>query len=226
MFPAWSEAASVSIARGWSPVGRYMLAALKSATATRYPRAMRRGLALAVLLSALVAAPSAYACACCAEPNTWLQFTEPLQLREVNRVQFGGLARVFQGAGGLDAVDGIEDPSGSYGLAVKRTGRSWKLLLGSAGSLSFTLPGRAEQYAVDVHDGKRSGGGGPLLYKELRLRGSATGSGDFSGGRYTLVLMGRGNVCLAAEDFTRWRLQVTGKRVSYALYGTLAKPAG
>lgn len=186
---------------------------------------MRKLVALLSVVGALVAVPLAYACACCAEKDQWLQYTDATQFREVNRVQFRGLARVFQGAGGLEAVDGIRRPSASYELIVKRSGRAWRLLLGGAGSLSFTLPARAEQFGVDIHDGRRAGGGGPLLYKELRLRGRAAGTGDFSGGSFTLVLMGRGNVCLAAEDFTRWRLEVRGPRVGYALHGLLAKPA-
>ena len=184
---------------------------------------MRLTFALVVVLAALAAAPSAYACACCAEKNAWFEYSDRLDTREVSRLMFGGLARVYPDT---ERIDGINDPFPSYELVVKKSGRSWKFLLGSAGSLSFTLPARAEQFGVDIHDGKQGGGGGPLLYKELRLRGTATGTGDFKGGAYTLVLMGRGNFCLAAESFTRWRLELAGKKVDYTLYGTLAKPSG
>lgn len=175
-----------------------------------------------IAFAALAAAPSAYACACCAERDMWFRFNDRVDANELNSVQFGRLARVFVGGGGLEAIEGIRKPHTSYKLVVAKAGRSWTLKLGSAGALSFTLPARGEQYGVDLHDGKQSGGGGPLLYKELRLHGTARGSGDFKGGSYTLVLFGRGNVCLNAADYTRWRIEIDGKSAGYVLLGTFA----
>ncbi|PWT83255.1 MAG: hypothetical protein C5B44_00905, partial [Acidobacteria bacterium] len=81
-----------------------------------------------------------------------------------------------------------------------------------------------------IHDGKVNGGGGPLLYKEWRFEGLVNGTGFFQPGiiaptKYFLVLQGRGNGCDNAEDFTHWRLEITGKKAGYALYGELGKPA-
>ena len=182
---------------------------------------MRLRLAILVAFAALAAAPSAAACACCAEQNEWFQYTDRIQTRELNRVRFAQLAFVFPDT---ERIQGISHPLASYGLVVARSGRAWTLKLGTRGALTFTLPLRAEQYGADLHDGKMGGGGGPLLYKELRIRGTTRGGGDFKGGAFTLVLMGRGNNCFAAESYTRWRIEVSGKGVRYALRGTLAKP--
>ena len=54
------------------------------------------------------------------------------------------------------------------------------------------------------------GGGGPLLYRELRLEGSLTATGALRGTRYRLVLQGRGNNCLNAGDLRAWHLDVSG----------------
>jgi hypothetical protein len=85
-----------------------------------------------------------------------------------------------------------------------------------------------ESYQVDIHDGKQSGGGGPLLYKEWRFEGRVNGSGIFRSEtvvpiRYYLVFQGRGNACDNAKDFANWRLEVSGKKAGYAFYGNLAQ---
>jgi hypothetical protein len=183
---------------------------------------MRLRISLLVVLAGLVAAPAAYACACCAEPGEWHQYVDRVDARDLANVRFRPLARLFLTAGGFDAVQGIAKPKARYPLSVVRSGRSWTLRFGSAGSLSFVLPARGEQYGVDLGDGKQSGGGGPLLYKELRLKGTARGTGAFTGGTFRLILMGRGNNCLNADDFHRWRLEVSGTGVRYALFGDLA----
>jgi hypothetical protein len=38
------------------------------------------------------------------------------------------------------------------------------------------------------------------------------------------VLQGRGNSCDTAEDFTHWRLKITGNKADYAFYGELSTP--
>lgn len=83
-------------------------------------------------------------------------------------------------------------------------------------------------HSADIHDGKLSAGGGPLLYKEWRLEGEIKGNGIFKNGTaapatYVLVLQGRGNGCDNAEDFAHWRLQVRGEQADYAFYGKLAR---
>jgi hypothetical protein len=95
--------------------------------------------------------------------------------------------------------------------------------------LDLPLPARLLSYQADIRDGQMSGAGGPLLYKEWRFEGQVKGTGFFQAGitaptKYFLVLQGRGNACDMAEDFTHWRVAITGKKARYAFYGELAKP--
>ncbi|MGI8641023.1 MAG: hypothetical protein ACR2MG_13900 [Pyrinomonadaceae bacterium] len=67
----------------------------------------------------------------------------------------------------------------------------------------------------------------PLLYKEWRFKGNVQiGNGFFQTSivqptTYFLVLQGRGNGCDNPEDFTHWRLEIAGKKASYAFFGEL-----
>jgi hypothetical protein len=85
--------------------------------------------------------------------------------------------------------------------------------------------------SADIHDGRTIGGDSrkPLLYKEWRFEGEVNGTGFFKAGivaptKYFLVLQSRGNNCDTAEDFTHWRLKITGNKADYAFYGELSAP--
>ena len=177
---------------------------------------------------------SAFACACCAERGSWSSVTSRVgayEFGELERVRFGPSATTYVGAAGLEGITGIAPPSARYRIALRRTGRRWTLLLsapgGRRGSLLFLVPHAAQLLAVDLRDGRSSGGGGPLLYKEWRLEGAVAGTGVFLAGmsnaRFRLILHGRGNSCLTADDFTHWTLQVLGGGARFALFGSLRR---
>ena len=68
-----------------------------------------------------------------------------------------------------------------------------------------------------------------MLYKEWRFEGEVKGTGVFKAGiiartKYVLVFQGRGNSCDEAEDFTHWRLKITGKKADYTFHGELSAP--
>jgi len=188
-----------------------------------------------VVLTVLAAPPAALACACCAERGAWFQAVERLgthERAELNRVRFAREARLYLTAAGFAAVRGITRPAARYTISRSVRAGRWTLAFrdarGGAGTLSFAVPPRGESFGVDPRDGRSHPGGGPLLYKEWRLSGAASATGSFSprgGLRFRLVLQGRGNVCLAAEQFRHWRLEVTGPDVRYAFYGALQPPA-
>jgi hypothetical protein len=189
---------------------------------------VRKTVAVFSAVAVLVAAPSAFACACCAEPGTHYEQTaklQPFELQELKRVRFGTAAKVALGAAGFDAVHGIKNPRASYPVQVTQAGRTWTLSFGSSGALAFTLPQKATSFLVDVHDGKMGGGGGPLLYKELRMTAPVHATGNFHGARISFVLQGRGNDCLNGDDFKWWRLQISGGGADYAIYGALRRAA-
>jgi hypothetical protein len=69
-------------------------------------------------------------------------------------------------------------------------------------------------------------GHGPVLYKEWKLSGPASGSGVFQPGGaprqiLTLILQGGGNSCTSAIDFSHWTLVMQGPKAKYTLFGGL-----
>jgi hypothetical protein len=175
-----------------------------------------------------------WACACCADDGEYgISFSRPnaQQLELLRQIRFSKSATLFTNAAGFEAVRGLVDPKETYGLNGSFAGNMWHLAFrdGTApGTLNLRLPARMLSYRADTHDGQRSGGGGPLLYKEWRFEGQANGSGFFQRGftapaKYFLVLQGRGNNCDNVGDFTHWRLEISGRKVGYAFFGELAK---
>jgi hypothetical protein len=174
---------------------------------------VRRAVAVLALLLPLLTAGSASACACCADPGTWYEARTPFGAPER-----GLLAQLrFTTARTRATPEG--SPVRTFRITTTLSGRTWQWRLGGGTTLTFRLPTSAITFAADIHDGKVGGGGGPLLYKELRLIGPLTATGALHGRRYRLVLQGRGNNCPNAADFRSFYLDVSGGR-QYALYGT------
>jgi hypothetical protein len=101
---------------------------------------------------------------------------------------------------------------------------------GKVGTLTLPFPPAMTVYAADIHDGRKSTGSAPLLYKEWRFEGPPKGDGIFQEGlaapaRYTLIFQGRGNRCHNSEDFTHWRLSISGDKARYAFFGKLVAAA-
>ena len=179
----------------------------------------------------------ALACACCSAPDYYFSGPTDLDdypLSQLKRLQFDRTASLYFSEAGIEEHSkGIayvrENYSFSPGSLLNNV---WKFSLRSgthSGALALALPAKLWDHSVDIHDNKISAGGGPLLYKEWRMEGEVFGSGIFKTGfaspaKYRLVLQGRGNACDNAEDFTTWRLEVSGKNADYAFYGKLLKP--
>ena len=180
---------------------------------------------------------STLACACCSDDGEYSKSTGKIrdyELELIKQIRFGNQASLFTTARDLEEDSrGIVDPKLEYSLSDSLAGRIWRLLFkdnSRSGGLNLTLPSLMERINVDLQDGQKSGGGGPLLYKEWRLQGLVSGSGFFRSGivgptRYNLILQGRGNGCDNAEDFKSWRLEISGKKAQYAFYGKLGKPS-
>jgi hypothetical protein len=130
---------------------------------------------------------------------------------------------------------GLPHLTENYSVDGSLVGNVWKLTFrvgDESGTLTLPLPAQMLRYAADIHDGRTIGDDSrkPLLYKEWRFEGEVNGTGLFKAGivartKYSLVLQGRGNSCDSAEDFTHWRLQITGNKADYAFYGELGTPA-
>ncbi len=194
---------------------------------------------MAMSVSLLLLPIRVWACACCAYPGEYqIGFEKPNAyiLSLMKRMRLGTMAdRFVSDAEPDEGPIGLAHPVESYSLSGSLVGNVWKLTFrkgDESGTLNLPLPAKMLRYAADIHDGQTIGGDSrkPLLYKEWRFEGEVNGTGFFKAGivartKYFLVLQGRGNNCDTAEDFTHWRLKITGNKTDYAFYGELSTPA-
>lgn len=194
-------------------------------------------------LAALLAAPllcgatsTSIACACCSEEGQYVAEengkASDVQTAEMAHLKFGPTVALYVGAGDKDDVKGITTPAYQYSLAATfESDTDWRFSFRDEEGKTGTLwvPIKAAKVSIqklDVHDGTKSAGGGPSLYKEWKFRGRVRGDGIFKAGvnasaEATLILQGRGNNCDAASDFTHWRLEVAGAKAKFAFVGEL-----
>lgn len=200
-------------------------------------KALRPALFSAAVLAAVLLLPvSALACACCSNTGDYyIGFARPSDYERsiMGQVRFGATAHLYLTEADMEeSAKGLAHRAESYALKGSLVGRAWRLEFrdgNQSGTLSLPLPAKVLSYVADIHDGRTSAGGGPLLYKEWRFEGMAAGTGIFRAGivgptKYFLVLQGRGNGCQDAGDFTHWRLKITGRKADYSFYGQLADP--
>jgi hypothetical protein len=217
-------------------------------------RMLRRSLCslslLCLLIFTLCATSNAASCACCAEPGTyeiWTGRPNDYEIELLKDIKFDEKAFLYMTDAGFDSIKGLsaiekefDDDSwiaspGGLDLVNTFTGRMWTFTIkspkGKTGTLKLPMPSQMLEFKVDIHDGVESGGGGPLLYKEFRFRGTVSAGSGFLAGSiarptsYFLVFQGRGNGCDNAGDFNNWNLEITGKKASYQFFGDLATGA-
>ncbi|REJ75959.1 MAG: hypothetical protein DWQ47_10030 [Acidobacteria bacterium] len=203
---------------------------------------------LLACLMLLALASTAFPCACCAERGTYFSSTSGLDDFErgiLANMEYAPESSMYLDEAGFEVISGVDPLREIYESSetaaefdkiktrVSVSSNLWTFTLSvdeTSGALTLPFPAEREYYAADIHDGRRSSGGGPLLYKELRFKGKvSSGSGMFSAGLkkgadYILVFQGRGNGCNNVEDFTHWRLSVNGPDSRYSFFGRL--PSG
>ncbi len=195
----------------------------------------------AAALVLLVVPGEGQACACCTNPGQRYVEVEKLdsgRLEEIESLRFGEEAWLFVGEGDVETITGIHNPVERYDLTVnwnKTHDAAGKTAIdfiltnpgGGSGTLSLRVPQNISIFEIDPRDSPDQGTG-PVLYKEWKLTGEATGTGAFSGTNsskqvLTLILQGRGNSCTSAQDFTHWTLVTEGPKGIYSLFGDLVK---
>jgi hypothetical protein len=171
----------------------------------------------------------ARACACCASWGDWFERKERLlkyQLDILNELKFSKAKIYFSDVYSKGLA--ISNTDETANVSLSRVRGIWKMAFktnsGRQGTLTFSLPPAATMFGADPRDGQQGGGGGPILYKEVRLEGPVKGTGIFAKGmkpdtKYRLVLQGRGNMCMDAQDFKTWVLQISGKFADFSFYG-------
>lgn len=203
-----------------------------------------RSTLLLVLLTVFFIFPTdIFACACCADDglySIWTGKPDGYYLEVLENIEFAEDAELYIDAAGFEVVKGLNGIGensenldfSNFGLTDSFMARTWKLNFksknGKTGTLILPLPSQMLSFKADIHDGKTSGGGGPLLYKEWRFKGNVqSGNGIFASSfakptTYFLVLQGRGNGCDNAEDYTHWRLEINNKKADYKFTGKLS----
>ena len=183
-----------------------------------------------------------FACACCAEPGTRIDYkgkTDQFIRDLVKEIKFSDKADIYMTEAGFDSIEGL-DPIAKEDEATTGmidfsstgifTGRGWQITLktpkGLSATYSLPIPVRYSEFKVDIHD-QDGRPNGPLLYKELRFEGLVTATGFARAGavrntKFSLVFSGRGYGCNEVEDFTHWNLDIDGPKAGYAFYGKLS----
>ena len=203
---------------------------------------MNKLLVFALSLLCLFALPAdTFACACCVDEGTYFistQRPESYMLDIFDDIKFAAPADLYMTEAGWDGIKGLSelDKDETAGKPIDLTltknflRNRWEFTIKSAsgreGKLTLPMPRTYVKFGVDLRE-KREEGEMVWIYKELRFKGpvgTATGflkKGIAPGTTYFLVLQGRGNGCDNSSDFTHWRLELSGPRADYALYGDL-----
>ena len=172
-------------------------------------------------------------CACCAEQGQYLiNVSKPTrqEIEILKGIQFA-TANLYTTAAFPENIKGISVLGDSYSVNGAFQNNLWKFNFtddkNKNGSLLLPMPETMVAFETDLYDRDESHSSGPILYKEWRFKFKVRqGTGIFQTGiapltEYFLVLQGRGNNCPNVSDFKHWRLEVTGKRASYAFFGKL-----
>lgn len=178
-----------------------------------------------------------YACACCSEQGQRFVGTVDLEKKrtDIDDMAFGERAELYVGMADIEDNKAVKDTTGSYKLSVSRSDTQMTFRFTDSensheGTLSFILPKKMTVFEVDPRELINRGGNpeirDPVLYKEWRLTGPASGTGMFAPGmgkgqQITLIYQGRGNSCTDASSFTHWTLVVHGPVAEYHLFGIL-----
>ncbi len=139
-------------------------------------------------------------------------------------------AELYTDAGYPETIKGISPLNTSFSVAGLLNGNAWAFDFKDdkqkAGKLDLTKPLSMVEYMVDLPDANVEGE--VKLYKEWRFEyrvQNATGifkNGFAPSSEYFLVLQGYGNVCTSAADFTKWRLEISGRKAEFSFFGNLS----
>lgn len=185
-------------------------------------------LLLAVVFLLSPSAILANYCACCAERGEYSIKTRKLEKFETDELKRLEIAdtTLFTDGGFPENIKGISPLTEIFSSSLLMQNTLWKFTFkndkNNSGVLNLSKAPTIVDFRTDTYNE-----GEPILYKELRFKYRLSGAtGIFQKGfapatEYFLVLQGKGNHCLAAEQFTHWRLEITGKKADYAFFGKL-----
>lgn len=198
--------------------------------------------ALFALVCITALSSNALACACCAEPGTYSVSTGKIASYEfdlLKDMKFGPAAKLYTTPASYDDIKGLTDvikefektSEGEFDIVDAFTKSTWTLQFMTEGEQkgSLVLPRPTQMTSRRIHiPDNTSTAPDVSLYKEWIFTGSVSrGTGFFKRGiitqatKYTLLFQGHGNNCDNADDFTNWRLEITGPKADYAFFGKM-----
>lgn len=151
----------------------------------------------------------------------------------LGELKFAPAGELYMDAAGFETIKGLDPIKNdadldSFDVVSTFLNKTWKVTVkspsGKQGVLTLPMPAQLVNSKIDIRD--TPAGQEVKLYKELRFKGTvSSGTGLFQGGiikptSYTLIFQGRGNGCDNASDYTHWRLNIDGRKASYAFFGT------
>ena len=187
-------------------------------------------LALFVILTTEI-----FACACCAERGHYsinVSKPEAYVFDTIKQLEFSS-ANLYTDAGYPDNIKGIKPLKEKFSSVKAEFGsKVWSFTFRNAdnevGKLNLSKPVSMVSYMVDLDAGDEEK---PMvsLYKEWRFKYKVlNATGIFKDGvdkntSYFLVLRGHGNLCTDASDFTKYRLEISGKKADYSFFGSVSE---
>lgn len=174
-----------------------------------------------------------HACACCAARGTWLHYhfsPTAYQQGELQKLSGRSAVQLYRTEEGDEAIKGLSALDADEFKATI----SWKngaALIkvttgaGDSGTLSFKMPASMQAIKTDLNEVPDSSMNDVTLYLEWNLKAPVTGAtGIFrktmlASAVCTLTFQGRGGMCDEAQNFTHWRIEVSGKKAAYAFFG-------
>lgn len=188
---------------------------------------------LALFVIGIAFPSNALACACCAEPGFYsIRTAKPSsgEMKELRRLKFE-TAELYTDAGYPETIKGINPLGENFSVESFLGGNIWTFNFKDnnqkTGKLDLAKPLSMVAYMVDLPERERGDNTEVLLYKEWRFKyrvRNVTGifkSGFAPATEYFLVLQGFGNACTSAEDFTKWRLEISGRKADFSFFGKL-----
>lgn len=182
---------------------------------------------------------SALACACCAERghrSTVVGKLDNYTLGLLKDMKMADSTVLYTEAPGFELIKGLAELDKEYNagelekidLVSSYLNDTWKVTIktpaGKTGTLTLPRPATATVFKVDLFETTE---GEPGVYKEFIFNGIVgAGTGAFKAGivrptKFSLIFMGKGNMCDNSEDFTNWRLEVKGAKADYAFFGKM-----
>lgn len=199
---------------------------------------------IVLIFAILLPAPSAWPSACEPFGGEWTSSKEVTQqqISDIQSLLFSGAYKVLTPRGDVRLKAGAPALADSYSVTLEWQSDVWLLRFfegkKEAGKWRLTATKDWDFFQTDpgIPQIANPSKPVPVLYKEVRIGGTAEPEGIFSSEagqklHYRLIFQGRGSRCFECGDFKRWIFQIEGPdpdaagrtTVYYSFFGSFEK---